>query len=290
MVDSSELVDNALVGGNADHSAGTLTVHGEAFGHAVANDAENVGRQAGKLFKDFAYFFFFAGIINVCNVQEENDVFAWYGSFLQQCQHAVHILTAQAVAGRIVRRSVQQIQQVILLSKQLVNLFLQSRQVELIVFVQHFIGGEIAAHILAQHFVCTPVPIGAEHGITVIGVVPDSMVDSTGAACGCNCGNVAFRTGVAEGSSQYAVQIFRQTADRCVSNHFVSGKTAENLFYSRQADELFILVQNSADGSVGNGILAVFGSSCHCSSVSTENFILGRFTLSVFCSNTHSHN
>ena len=289
MVDSSKLVDNALVGGNADHSAGTLTVHSEALRHAVAYDAENVGRQAGKLFKDFAHFFFFTGIINVCNVQEENDVFARYGSLLQNCQHAVHILAAQAVAGRIVRRSIQQIQQVILLSEQLVNLFLQSRQVELVVFVQHFIGGEIAAHILAQHLVSAPVPVGAEHGITVIGVVPDSMMDSTGAACSCNCGNVAFRTGVAESGSQYAVKIFRQTADRCVSNHFVGGKTAENLLYGRQADELFILVQNSADGSVGNGILAVFGSSCHCSSVSTENFILGRFSLSVFCSNTHSH-
>ena len=121
MVDSSELVNNALVGGNANHSAGTLTVHSEAFGHAVAYDAENVGRQTGELFKDFAYFFFFACIINVSNVQEEYDVFARYGSFLQNCQHAVHILTAQAVAGRIVCRSIQQIQQV---SKQLVNLFL----------------------------------------------------------------------------------------------------------------------------------------------------------------------
>ena len=187
-------------------------------------------------------------------------------------------------------RSIQQIQQVVLLCQQLVNLGLQGRQIEFIVFVQHFIGSEFAAHVVAQYLIGTPIPIGAQSSFALVQIVPNGMVDSTGAASSCNCGNIAIRAGIAKGSGQHAIKIFRQAADGCISDQFVGLQATVYLFYGGQAHQLFILVQNSADGSVGYSILAKFSSSCYRSCVSTENFVLGSLALSMFCSNTHNHN
>ena len=187
-------------------------------------------------------------------------------------------------------RSVQQIQQVILLGQQLINLSLQSRQIEFIVFVQHLIGSEFAAHIVAQHLVSAPIPVGAQSSLALVQIVPNSMVNSAGTTSGSYSSNITFRAGVAKGSGQHAVQIFRQATDGCISNQFVGLQATIYLFHSGQAHELFILVQNSADGSVSYGVLAVFSSSCYRSSVSTKNFVLGSLALCMFCSNTHYHN
>ena len=184
------------------------------------------------------------------------------------------------------RRSIQQIQQVVLLSQKLVNLLLQGRQVKFVFRIQHLVGRKVAAHILAQHLIRAPIPIGAQHSFADVGIVPDSMVDSTGAAGRSHSRNIALRTRAAKGSSQHAVQIFRQAADRCIGNHFVSRQTAENLLHSRQADELLVLVQNSADSRIRHVILAIFCRSSNRRRISTKNFVLSRFSLRVFCSNT----
>ena len=92
------------------------------------------------------------------------------------------------------RRSIQQIQQVVLLSQKLVNLLLQGRQVKFVFRIQHLVGRKVAAHILAQHLVRAPIPIGAQHSFANVGIVPDSMVDSTGAAGRSHSRNIALRT------------------------------------------------------------------------------------------------
>ena len=116
------------------------------------------------------------------------------------------------------RRSIQQIQQVVLLCQQLVNLLLQGRQIEFIIFVQHFIGGEFAAHIVAQHLISAPIPVGAQSSLALVQIVPNSMVNSAGTTSGSYSSYITFRAGVAKGSGQHAIQIFGQTTNGCVSD------------------------------------------------------------------------
>ena len=139
-------------------------------------------------------------------------------------------------------RSVEDVEQVVLFSKEFFYFFFQSRQIEFVIFVQHFVSSKVTVHISAQYFISTPEPIGAKHGVAFALVVPNCVVDRTGTTSSSNSSNVRVRTRFAKSSSYYAFQVFRQTGDGSVRNQFVSCQTAINFFYGRQAHQLFIFV------------------------------------------------
>ena len=242
LVDISKFFDNFFTGRYTNHSTGTLTVESKAFGHAVANDGQDICRQTAQFFEDFTHFFFFTCVVNVCYVKEQDDVFATFSSFFQNIEYAIHIFFAQAVTSGVMSRSVQDVKQVVLFSKEFFYFFFQCRQIEFVVFVQHFVGSKVTVHVSAQYFIRTPEPVGAKYGVAFTLVVPNCMMDCTGTTSSSNSSNMCVRTGFTESSGHYAFQVFRQTGDGSVRNQFVSCQTAINFFYGRQAHQLFIFV------------------------------------------------
>lgn len=91
------------------------------------------------------------------------------------------------------------------------DFFLTGSQVEFVVRRGHGIGGQVPVHVFTDLVVGTPVPGRGQDGIPGFRIVPDCMVDGTGAAGrGDGCGE-SFRTGLAEAGVLDQFQVFRQS-------------------------------------------------------------------------------
>ena len=89
--------------------------------------------------------------------------------------------------------------------------------------------------------------------------------------------DVAFRAAFAEHMVDRRVKIIWQTGNRRIVDDFRHRHAAENLFDGRQANQLFLIVKQSADRRVGDLVFAELGDGFDCQCIGAKNFIGGKF-------------
>ena len=159
------------------------------------------------------------------------------------------------------------------------DFFLTGSQVEFVIRRGHGIGGQVPVHVFTDLVVGTPVPGRGQDGIPGFRIVPDCMVDGTGAAGrGDSCGE-SFRTGLAEAGVLDQFQVFRQSHDGSVLEVFRIFQSTEYVADCGQHHKVFIVVQDASDGGVDHCICADFTDPFLGGFTGPENTVLGRFCL-----------
>ena len=72
LVDVYEFFDDILIGGDPDHRAHALAIHGEALGQGVGTDRQNILREAAEETEESSAFLLLAAVVKVCHIRNQD--------------------------------------------------------------------------------------------------------------------------------------------------------------------------------------------------------------------------
>ena len=284
----NELVNQLLVGRQTDNSTSTLTIHGITLGHRECKHGEDILWQVAELLHKATALVLLTCIVNIGNIHHNINLLALSCIFVAQLQYTIPICLRQAVASRIVSRSVDNQQQGILLGQKLLHLLCQGSQIIVLVLVKELVGSQAAALLLAQYIVGTPEPIRGQYLITNLRIVHNSVMNRTSTTCSSYGCQIALWLVVSKGQVNNGIQISWQTSNWCISNSISNRQIVKNLLHSRNAGQLLILAHNSTNGSIGNSLSTMLLDSLTASSAGTKDNINKLLTYTIGC-NLRTH-
>ena len=162
--------------------------------------------------------------------------------FFQRSQRLPPVFIGKAVAGRIVRRRVQNHEHLILARRDRFHMLREIVLIPLQIIGKQAEGTKFATVVIAKHAVRAPVPVAGQHFIAPFGVIMNGVVNAAGAAGRGHRRNLRRGSVRAETTILHFGKKIRQTRDRRVLNHITHRKAAVYFLYCRQTHQIFILV------------------------------------------------
>ena len=278
-----EFGDNFFAWRHANQRARPLSVERVTFRHAEGDHHEEIFGKVAEFFHEGSRGIFFAGEVNVRDVDEQRNIFSSRSLRLENVENFVPLVVGKSVTCRIVRGSVDNHEQRTLLFEERVDFHGEVAQVEIQRVVEKFERLQTFAGLVADDVVSAPTPIWSQNGVSAFGVVGNGVMNRARAAGSRSRPEISVRFVVGEGQINHGVEVSGKSANRRVGNEVAEIHRAENFFDGRKRRKFSFLVEHNADCRVGDGVRAVNFYCLVASLIRVENCVLELPACRVSC-------